>query len=246
MSADEPDTSQPDQKPPEDTPQAPAEAEAAPDEEAGVIARGSLPILVLVLTMVCGTAALALVTVNEATKDRIAEQKRMLVVRSIRAVLPECENEPDQDTIVLDVDGKGIRGRPTTFYRGAVGGAYHVVAFELTTPEGYSGDISIMIGISRTGEVFGMEITDHKETPGLGALAAEPKFQAQIDERGRTLENTVWAVTKDDGELDAIAGATITPRAIFKAIEVGLVFFRDNGDAIFQAATQESAAATEG
>ena len=59
------------------------------------------------------------------------------------------------------------------------------------------------------------------------------KFQSQFDGAGRTLTNSVWAVTKDGGEFDAIAGATITPRAIIRAVAAGLEFFEVKRDLIF-------------
>ena len=101
-----------------------------------------------------------------------------------------------------------------------------------------------LLGVSRDGELRGIEITRHLETPGLGAKAAESdgKFQSQFDGAGRNLENTKWAVKKDGGDIDAIAGATITPRAIVTAVHAGLEFFGKNKELIFT--TTECSATT--
>ena len=106
-----------------------------------------------------------------------------------------------------------------------------------------------MMGVSHQGELVGIELTKHAETPGLGAKATEPEFQDQFDGKNRTLENTDWAVTKDGGDFDAILGATITVRAITKALEAGLKFYQQNQEAIFAApneAQREAVAETEG
>jgi electron transport complex protein RnfG len=112
------------------------------------------------------------------------------------------------------------------FYRGRKGDHLVGVAFKATSHEGYGGDIEVMVGVSPKGIVNGIEVLSHLETPGLGAKIMEAKFKDRFKERN--LSNTKWAVKKDAGDIDGITGATISSRAIIKAVREGLEFYRDN------------------
>jgi len=93
-------------------------------------------------------------------------------------------------------------------------------AFKSVSGLGYSGDIEIILGIKPDGEISGVRILRHAETPGLGANYADP---AMLDEfyKGRRIDDN-WKLTKDGGQVDAVTGATVTGRAIADAIESGL------------------------
>lgn len=181
--------------------------------------------MVIVLWVVCTTAALALGAVYDLTKDRIAEQIRLKQVKLLRAVLPPIDNELDQDfresVIGKDKNGKDIKVK---YHFGRKDGEVVGTAFALVTPEGYSGDIEIMMGVSPNGEVMGVEIVRQKETPGLGDKILKREWRDRF--RGKGLTNAKWAVKKDGGELDQFAGATITPRAVVKAVKQGLEIYQ--------------------
>ncbi len=125
--------------------------------------------LMLVLTTTCFVAALALSQVYQLTEEPIAHQKRLEVLRAIRAVMPNIDNEPDKDVIRLPC-GKISRGECTevTFFRGRVSGELAGVAFIVESREGYGGRIEIMLGVDPRGRILGIEILSHLETPGLG------------------------------------------------------------------------------
>lgn len=179
--------------------------------------------LMVVLTSICFVAALALSQVYELTKEPIAHQKRLEVLRAIRVVLPEIDNEPDQDVVRLSVSETGAATRERTFFRGRLNGDIVGVAFVAESREGYGGDIEIMLGLDPQGSILGVEVLSHRETPGLGAKIVERSFLEQF--AGRSLENTKWAVEKDGGDIDQITGATVSPRAVLKAVEKGLHVF---------------------
>jgi electron transport complex protein RnfG len=180
--------------------------------------------LMLVLTSICFVAALALSQVYELTKEPIAYQKRLEVLRAIRVVLPEIDNEPDKDVVRLP-SSETARGetQDRTFFRGRLKGDIVGVAFVVESREGYGGDIEIMVGLDPQGSILGIEVLSHLETPGLGAKIVEKPFKKQF--AGRNLGNTKWAVQKDGGDIDQITGATVSPRAVVKAIERGLRLF---------------------
>ncbi len=191
----------------------------------------NLPRLVLVLTLITAGAGLILSLVEAVTREPIAEQRRLETLRALQAVLPPVDNAPDQDTVQL-VTGQDKRGRDVQriFYRGRKDGALTGIAFRVVAPDGYSGDIAIMVGIDPSGTVSGIEILSHNETPGLGDKITRPSFKQMF--AGKNLANVDWRVKKDGGEFDQITGATISPRAVVGAVRKGLEFFQEHRDQI--------------
>ena len=187
--------------------------------------------LIVVLTCICIASAIALAKVYDLTKGPIAHQKRLEVLRAIKAVLPPYDNEPDRDMVKLpmgvDKKGEEIQG---VFYRGRKEGRLTGVAFKVSSPEGYGGTIEVMVGLLPDGTVHGIEVLSHLETPGLGAKIREAKFKDRF--KKRSLSNTKWAVKKDAGDIDGITGATISSRAVIKVIRGGLEFYGDHEAAI--------------
>jgi len=187
--------------------------------------------LVLVLTLIAAGAGLILSLVEGMTREPIAEQRRLETLRALSAVLPPADNSPDADTVSL-VFGKDRRGRDQQriFYRGRQGDKISGVAFQVVAPDGYSGNIAIMVGVDPQGTVSGVEILSHAETPGLGDRITEPWFKQMF--KGKSLDNADWRVKKDGGSFDQITGATISPRAVVGAIRRGLEFFKKHRDEI--------------
>lgn len=190
-----------------------------------------LPRLVLALTLITVGAGLILSLVESLTREPIAEQRRLETLRALKTVLPAFDNSPDADTVQL-VYGQDKRGRELqrTFFRGRHGAEISGVAFAVIAPDGYSGNITVMVGIDPAGTVAGIEILSHAETPGLGDKIALPDFKGNFV--GKNLTNADWRVKKDGGEFDQITGATISPRAVVGAVRKGLEFFRDHRDEV--------------
>ena len=180
--------------------------------------------MVLTLTIVSAIAAASLATIFDLTKDKIAEAKRQEMLRAIKTVLPEYDNEPDKDVVEL-VSGKDKKGQDikVKFYRGTIDGKIVGIAFKSSTMNGYSGLIVVMVGVDPSGTVSAIEVLSHAETPGLGDKIAFPYFEAQY--KGKNLQNTNWLVKKDGGDFFELTGATISPRALTEAVKKGLDFF---------------------
>ena len=98
---------------------------------------------------------------------------------------------------------------------------------------GYGGPIDLMVGLNPEGTITGVQVLRHTETPGLGAKITEEKFLKQF--ASRNIQDTNWALKKEGGDIDQISGATISPQAVVKALNEGLVFFSDNKDKILGA-----------
>ena len=181
--------------------------------------------LALVLTCITAASALILSMVEAVTREPIAKQARLVTLNALKAVLPPADNAPDEDKVVMAIDG-----RETIFYRGRMQGQLSGVAFRVVAPDGYSGDIAVMVGIEPNGKVSGIEILQHAETPGLGNIVEQEWWKVQFV--GKGLDDADWRVKKDGGDFMEITAATITPRAIVGAIRKGLEFYRANVDKI--------------
>jgi electron transport complex protein RnfG len=185
--------------------------------------------MVLVLTLTCAVMGGALSVVYNQTKAAIENQERLYKLKSIKAVLPEYDNQPDKDAVKIE---------EVEFYPGKKEGQLKGWAFEWSNPEGYGGQIKILIGLDTQGTITGVEILPgHAETPGLGSRIQEPEFRNQF--KNRNLENTDWAVGKDGGDIEAITGATISPRAVTRAVKEGLEFFKEHQQEIYSGGVEE-------
>lgn len=180
--------------------------------------------LVVALTIISSIAAATLAMVYDTTKGPIAEQKRLKMIRSLKGVLPAFDNEIDKDAseIILGKDNRE-NDRKVTFYNARSGGNLVGVAFKVIAPDGYKGDIEIMMGVGPDKKITGIEILGHKETPGLGDKIAEKWWKDEF--KGKSLEASKIAVKKDGGEIDQFTGATISPRAVADAVKKGLELY---------------------
>ncbi len=112
------------------------------------------------------------------------------------------------------------------------------VAAIMTTvaPDGYNGRIRLLIAITYKGSLIGVRVLSHQETPGLGDKIElrRSNWILTFNERSLTNPNSAaWKVKKDGGEFDQLTGATITPRAIVKAVYKTLVFYQKNRELVF-------------
>jgi len=193
--------------------------------------------LLVSLTLIAACAGLILSLVENVTREPIKEQRRLQMLKALSAVLPEFDNSPDTDSVTLQ-NGVDKKGKPVevVFYRGRKAQQLVGTAFKVVAPDGYSGNIEVMVGIEPNDNLHGIEILSHAETPGLGARIIEPAFKDQF--KGKSLDNADWRVKKDGGQFDQITGATISPRAIVKAVKKGLEFYREHKAQIVQGGKQ--------
>lgn len=199
--------------------------------------RGSSVIAMGTVLMVVGMVATAILAGTEAvTRGPIAEAKRLEILRALTQILPKgFDNQPDADTVMLHDKRLNRKEKPVIFYRARQGETTLGAAFVVTAPDGYSGDIEIMMAVTPDNVISGVQVVAHAETPGLGDKMVITDWPEAF--RGKTQENVKWGVKKDGGDFDQFAGATITPRAVVGAVKKGLDFFVERKDAIFQSAS---------
>ncbi len=176
--------------------------------------------MVLALTLVTAIAAALLGLTDLVTRQPIHEAQRAMLRASLEQVLPPHANNPIDDALTVHADGRDI---PVYIARDATGRVV-ALAWEVIAPDGYSGAIRILMGVAPDGTIQAIRVTDHRETPGLGDGIV--RNRAWVDSfSGKRLDNARWAVKKDGGDFDQFTGATITPRAVVKAVHRGLEFF---------------------
>lgn len=197
---------------------------------------------VLVVFAIAGTAMLAFThgrTEPVITRSRQAEQ-----LAFIEQVLPARLYDNDLLASERRVPGDAMLGtrRPSSVWVARRGDAFAGVVLEAVAPDGYSGDIGLLVGIDAAGTVTGVRVTGHRETPGLGDYIDRAKSPWIEQFAGKSLDNPpprAWRVAKDGGAFDTRAGATITPRAVVKAVRGALEYFARHRKALAAPVTQE-------
>jgi electron transport complex protein RnfG len=149
----------------------------------------------------------------------------------INQVLPKRLYDNDLLAAYRELPADDLLGtrKPSGMWLATKDGQAAGVVLEAVAPEGYSGDIDLLIGISSDGVVTGVRVVRHKETPGLGDYIQLSKSPWILQFAGKSYDpdfDSRWRVKKDGGEFDSRAGATITPRAIVKAVREALKYFQ--------------------
>jgi len=184
-----------------------------------------------VLAAFAVAGALLVASTWQATAERIAANERAFLLRSLEDVLPEGahDNALAEDMIeVTDPELLGT-GAPVAVYRARREGEAVAVVMSPVAPDGYSGPIRLLVGILADGTVSGVRVVAHRETPGLGDKIEAERSDWILDFSGTRLgapPEAEWAVRRDGGAFDQLTGATVTPRAVVKAVKNALIYFR--------------------
>ncbi len=188
------------------------------------------------LFSVVGTTLVALT--QQETVDRIADNEKRVLLRNLYALLPadRLDNDIAQDSIELAASALLGTTDISMAYRARKDQQPVAIIFNAIAPEGYSGNIHLLIGVYEDGSLAGVRAVKHAETPGLGDAIEIRKSDWVLGFDGKSLENPIpeaWLVKRDGGEFDQITGATITPRAIVKAVKKTLEYYQLNRETLF-------------
>ena len=192
------------------------------------------------LLLVVAVAGVGVVAFTQSqTEEPIEVRRQEQTLRQLDAILDaeRYTNNPATDIIAVQDERLGSE-QPLTVYRARHEDEPEAAVLTVIAPDGYSGPIELLVAINMDGTVAGVRIVDHQETPGLGdAIEAERSDWAD-DFRGRALGDPPadeWTVERDGGAFDQFTGATITPRAVVKAVANALDFFEDESGTLFEA-----------
>ena len=201
---------------------------------------------ILTAFAIVGTALLAATYL--VTRPIIAESEKQAKLALIAQILPATlyDNDLIKDAALLPPAMELGNREPTTVYRAVREGKPSAAVLEVIAPDGYSGKIRMIVAIKADGEVSGVRVVTHNETPGLGDYIEIAKNSWIRIFEGKSLSKFLdqdWKVKKDGGKFEHMAGATVTPRAVVKAVHKTLKYFAANQDNLFSlpANTQEQA-----
>lgn len=166
---------------------------------------------------------------NISTSDAISSRKAEDLQSSLQQVVRDDlhDNTLLENRVSLTWHDKSI-----DVYRGTRDGKVTALAFPVSD-FGYGGEINLIMAVDAQGTVLGVRALSHAETPGLGDKMEIEKSNWITGFNGHSLQNTTqkqWAVKKDGGEFDQFTGATISPRAVVRAVKSGLDLFEENRD----------------
>lgn len=202
--------------------------------------------ILLALFAIAGTGLV--VITHTTTAERIADNERQALLRSLYALIPADQLDNDIANDVVQVSDPLLDSkRPVNVYRARLGRAPVAAVLNPIAPDGYGGAIKLLVAIRLDGTLAGVRVVTHKETPGLGdAIEAERSdWIRRFDNRHLDDPNAQgWAVRKDGGQFDQFTGATITPRAVVKAVYNTLRYYQAHREALF--ASPEATTETKG
>jgi len=193
-----------------------------------------------------GLAAICtgLVAVTHAvTEPRIAANQQAYLEQSLQPVLAglSYDGNLSESTRIVSPPHELPGNDEVPIYRVYAGGEPIAALFVVSARDGFSGPIQLLVGVHVSGTITGVRVLDHRETPGLGDLIEADKSNWIQQFENKSLQDppaAVWAIKRDGGEYDQLTGASITPRAVIKAIKQTLVFFESNSELVFGTETE--------
>jgi Na+-translocating ferredoxin:NAD+ oxidoreductase subunit G len=179
--------------------------------------------------------------------ERIAANERARVVARLNSVLEPALRGRDLTTTLLgitDAEHLGSDG-PVDVFVLTDRGAPMATVFATVAPHGYNAAIDLLIGVAPIGTVTGVRVVRHRETQGLGDAIDIAKSDWMLQFDGKALTSPppeLWAIEQDEGQFDAISGATVTSRAVVAAVKNTLLYFEQHRDELYARAAEAAAA----
>jgi len=195
---------------------------------------------IILAAFALATTALLAIT-HKLTQPVIQHQQQSQLLDTLNQIIDSnsYDNQLQHDCTLITAPQFFGNDQPKHVYRALKQQQPSALAVETTAPDGYSGSIELLVGINAQQQVTGVRVLAHKETPGLG-----DKVDLRIDDwilsfNGKSLLNPQnWSVKKDGGSFDQFTGATITPRAVVKAVNKTLLYSQKNWQQLFDAPNQ--------
>lgn len=196
-------------------------------------------ILLIFVVGFTGLLAAAYLWTRPAIEEAAAAEKMKLISEVLPRELYDNELLADSRRLA-PAAGLGL-DEESTVYLARQGGQASAIVFEAVAADGYSGRIRLLLAVAADGTLLGVRVTQHKETPGLGDYIEPRKDRnkerpwiRQFDGLSlATVGEREWRVRKDGGRFDSLAGATVTPRAVIKAVHRALQYVAENRQQLF-------------
>lgn len=180
----------------------------------------SMTLTLFVITVIAGVS---LGFINDITKGPKEQAKLARKINALKNVLPEFNNNPVEDVKRIKWD---LAKDSIEIYAGFLNENQSGTAVVGSSEKGFSGLVKIMVGFNPDGSIKNIAVLEQKETPGLGTKMKDEKFIKQFRDKHPSAYNL--KVKKDQGDVDALTGATITTRAFGEATQMAYDVFVEN------------------
>lgn len=186
----------------------------------------------IILTLITLIAGGVLGLVYEITKDPIAKQQELAKQEAYKAVFEDADTfevyvEAEDADLAAYLAGEGFEAQTVNEIMEAKDASGETLgyAINLTTSEGYGGDITFSMGVQADGTLNGISILTISETAGLGMNATKDEFKGQFKEKQADAFEVTKTGASKENEINAISGATITSNAVTQGVNCGLKAF---------------------
>ena len=192
-----------------------------------------------------GLAAAALLTLMfELTRAPLQRTQQRVAEAELLTVVPDAVRAADPTLDAADVPAQfrlGLGLEPgARLWRVRLAGQVVALIVPVTAAQGYGGAIRLIVGVDRGGTITGVKVLEHHETPGLGDRIDISKSNWIAGFTGKSLDNPSpnrWQVRRDGGAFDQLTGATISSRAVVRAVRRALDYFHDDAARLMDPAT---------
>jgi len=171
------------------------------------------------------------------TKDRIAIQEQQHLLTTLSGIIAQDRHNNDIYLDCIIIKDEKLSDKAQKAYIARLNDSPVAAAITTTAPDGYNGNIELLVAINIDGSISGVRTVKHQETPGLGDKIELRKHDWILSFNNKSIMSETdnrWAVAKDGGMFDQFTGATITPRAVVKAVTKTVKFFNLNKQQLFK------------
>lgn len=191
----------------------------------------------LALFAIACTALIALV--DFFTKDIIIEQEQQQLISTLSSIIEPSKHDNSITQSCIIIKDVQLGALPQKAYLATNNNTPVAAAITTTAPDGYNGNIFLLVAINVDGTISGVRTIKHQETPGLGDKVELRKSQWILSFNSKKIldeNDNRWAVAKDGGMFDQFTGATITPRAVVNAVKRTTHYFNQHKAELFNTA----------
>ncbi|MFB1634417.1 RnfABCDGE type electron transport complex subunit G [Pseudomonas sp. AP-1] len=190
------------------------------------------------LIAIGGLAVSATLAWHHWTQPAITQAEQALKERQLLAILPAGSYDNRPLAAALQVpEAEQPHSRIIAAYRATLGTRLTAIIL-LSETQGYSGVIQLSIAIAPDGRLIGSQVLEQQESPGLGARIIDPQVDWLAQFANRQLKDR-WALKRDHGDFDQLAGATVTSRAVIAALQDALSYFDKHRQTLLEDAVHE-------
>jgi len=201
-------------------------------------ATASIPRAALMFAGVVTAIVVLVMLVDLGARERIAQSAAELTAARMAEVLPGGTYDSSlagdvltQELALFDADA------PLPVHRYWRVGKPAAAILQVTVPDGYNGDIVLLVGVTADQRISGVRVISHRETPGLGddiELRRSDWIKSFDTLSLSVLSEADWAVRRRGGQFDAFTGATITPQAVIRGVYRSLRWFEQHATTVFE------------